>query len=151
MRFDGLKVVVDCANGAAYRAAPDVLFELGAEVIPLAVEPDGTNINNKCGAVHPETMADAVVAHGADIGIALDGDADRLIMADEKGNVLNGDDCLAVIGMAMSSCGELSGRTIVGTQMTNHGLPVSCRIRRSVLNGRVLATGIFWSGCGRPG
>ena len=122
MRFDGLKVVVDCANGAAYRAAPDVLFELGAEVIPLAVEPDGTNINNKCGAVHPETMADAVVAHGADIGIALDGDADRLIMADEKGNVLNGDDCLAVIGMAMASCGELSGRTIVGTQMTNHGL-----------------------------
>ena len=122
MRFDGMKVIVDCANGAAYRAAPDVLFELGAEVIPLAVDPDGTNINHKCGAVHPETMADAVVAHGADIGIALDGDADRLIMADEKGQVLNGDDCLAVIGMAMASCGELSGRTIVGTQMTNHGL-----------------------------
>lgn len=121
-RFDGLKVVVDCANGAAYRAAPDVLFELGADVIPLAVEPDGTNINHKCGAVYPETMADAVVAHGADVGIALDGDADRLIMADEKGKILNGDDCLAVIGMAMASCGELSGRTIVGTLMTNHGL-----------------------------
>ncbi|MGC6484482.1 MAG: phosphoglucosamine mutase [Candidatus Puniceispirillales bacterium] len=122
MRFEGMKVVVDCANGAAYRAAPDVLFELGAEVIPLAVEPDGTNINNKCGAVYPETMADAVVAHGADVGIALDGDADRLIMADETGAILSGDDCLAVIGMAMASCGELSGRTVVGTQMTNHGL-----------------------------
>jgi phosphoglucosamine mutase len=122
MRLNGIKVVVDCANGAAYRAAPDVLFELGAEVIPLAVDPDGMNINSNCGAVFPQLMADAVIEHGADIGIALDGDADRLIMADERGEILNGDDCLAVIGMAMSSRGELSGRTIVGTQMTNHGL-----------------------------
>ena len=121
MRFEGMKVVVDCANGAAYRAAPDVLFELGAEVIPIAVEPDGMNINQNCGAVYPQTMAEAVVAHGADVGIALDGDADRLIMADETGAVIDGDQCLAVIADAMASSGELAGRTVVGTLMTNHG------------------------------
>lgn len=122
MRFEGLKVVVDCANGAAYRAAPDVLFELGADVIPLAVDPDGMNINDGCGAVHPEVMAEAVVAHGADIGLALDGDADRLILADEKGGILDGDHCLAVIAESMAARQELSGRTVVGTLMTNHGL-----------------------------
>ena len=122
MRFEGLKVVVDCANGAAYRAAPDVLFELGAEVIPIAVDPDGMNINQGCGAVHPEVMAEAVVAHGADLGLALDGDADRLILADEKGGILDGDQCLAVLADTMASKGALSGRTVVGTLMTNHGL-----------------------------
>jgi len=122
MRFEDLRVVVDCANGAAYRAAPDVLFELGAEVIPIGVEPDGININKNCGAVAPETMAEAVVSHGADIGIALDGDADRLIMADEKGQIIDGDQCLAVMADMMASQGELAGRTVVGTLMTNHGL-----------------------------
>jgi len=122
MRFEGLKVVVDCANGAAYRAAPDVLFELGAEVIPIGVDPDGININLGCGAVHPEVMAEAVVAHGADAGISLDGDADRLIMADEKGQIIDGDQCLAVLADMMASQGELAGRTVVGTLMTNHGL-----------------------------
>ena len=114
MRFEGLKVVVDCANGAAYRAAPDVLFELGAEVIPIATDPDGMNINEGCGAVHPEVMAEAVVTHGADLGLALDGDADRLILADEKGGILDGDQCLAVIANSMASRGELAGRTVVG-------------------------------------
>ena len=122
MRFEGLKVVVDCANGAAYRAAPDVLFELGAEVIPFATDPDGMNINEGCGAVHPEVMAEAVVTHGADLGLALDGDADRLILADEKGGILDGDQCLAVIAGSMAFRGELAGRTVVGTLMTNHGL-----------------------------
>ena len=122
MRFEGIKVVVDCANGAAYRAAPDVLFELGAEVIPIAVEPDGMNINDGCGAVHPEVMAEAVVAHGADIGLALDGDADRLIMADENGGIINGDQCLAVIAESMARHGDLAGQTVIGTLMTNHGL-----------------------------
>lgn len=122
MRFEGLKVVVDCANGAAYRSAPDVLFELGAEVIPIGVDPDGININKGCGAVHPEHMAETVVAHGADVGISLDGDADRLIMADEKGQIINGDQCLAVLADMMASQGELAGRTVVGTLMTNHGL-----------------------------
>lgn len=122
MRLEGMKVVVDCANGAAYRAAPDVLFELGAEVIPIAVDPDGTNINQNCGAVFPGTMAEAVVAHGADAGIALDGDADRLIMADEQGGIIDGDQCLAVLADEMSKRGKLAGRTVVGTLMTNHGL-----------------------------
>lgn len=122
MRFDGLKVVIDCANGAGYRAAPDVLFELGAEVIPMAIAPDGFNINADCGAVHPEAMAAAVVEHGADIGISLDGDADRLIMADEGGNTIDGDQCLAVIADQMQGAGELAGQTVVGTLMTNHGL-----------------------------
>ena len=122
MRFEGLKVVVDCANGAGYRAAPDVLFELGADVIPIAVDPDGMNINDACGAVHPEVMAEAVVAHGADIGLALDGDADRLILADEKGGIIDGDQCLAVIADGMAAHGGLAGRTVIGTVMTNHGL-----------------------------
>lgn len=122
MRFSGLKVVIDCANGAAYRAAPDVLFEMGAEVIPIAVNPDGLNINQKCGAVYPMTMAEAVVAHQADVGLALDGDADRLIMSDEKGHLINGDQCLAVIADMMHGNGTLKGQTVVGTLMTNHGL-----------------------------
>ena len=122
MRLTGLKVVVDCANGAAYRAAPEILYELGAEVIPLAVSPDGLNINRDCGAVHPEAMAAGVVSYGADIGIALDGDADRLIMADEKGVLINGDQCLAVIADSMIEEGRLRGDKVVGTLMTNHGL-----------------------------
>lgn len=122
MRFSGLKVVVDCAHGAAYRAAPDVLFELGAEVIPLGVAPDGTNINQDCGAVHPKAMAAAVVKHKADVGIALDGDADRLIMADEKGGLIDGDQCLAVIADRMRADQKLHGMTVVGTQMSNHAL-----------------------------
>ncbi|MCG8621420.1 MAG: phosphoglucosamine mutase, partial [Proteobacteria bacterium] len=122
MRFSGLKVVVDCAHGAAYRAAPDVLFELGAEVVPLAIAPDGTNINQGCGAVHPEAMAKAVVKHKADVGLALDGDADRLIMADEKGGLIDGDQCLAVIADRMRADQTLHGMTVVGTQMSNHAL-----------------------------
>ena len=101
MRLDGLKLVVDCANGAAYRTAPDTLYELGAEVIPLAVTPDGLNINEACGAVHPQMMADAVVAHGADAGICLDGDADRLIMADESGAIIDGDQILGRLALAL--------------------------------------------------
>ena len=122
MRFDGIKVVVDCANGAGYRAAPDVLSELGAQVVPMAISPDGININAASGAVNPQAMLESVLEHGADIGIALDGDADRLILADEKGGLIDGDQCLAVIADQMLSAGNLSGKTVVGTQMTNHGL-----------------------------
>ena len=122
LRLGGVKVVVDCANGAAYRAAPDVLFELGAEVIPLAVAPDGLNINADCGAMHPDVMAAAVVEHGADVGLAFDGDADRLMMADEKGQLVNGDQSLAVIADVMQKRGLLKGKSVVGTLMTNHGL-----------------------------
>jgi phosphoglucosamine mutase len=121
-RLDGLKLVVDCANGAAYRTAPDTLYELGAEIVPLAVLPDGLNINENCGAVHPQVMAAAVVSHGADAGICLDGDADRLIMADETGKIIDGDQILGCLALAMQERGTLAKNTVVGTVMTNRGL-----------------------------
>ena len=121
-RLDGLRLVVDCANGAAYRTAPDTLYELGATVIPLAVTPDGLNINEDCGAAHPKVMAEAVVAHGADAGICLDGDADRLIMADETGNIIDGDQILGCLALAMQEKGILSKNAVVGTLMSNRGL-----------------------------
>ncbi|BBK39410.1 phosphoglucosamine mutase [Allostella sp. ATCC 35155] len=121
-RLDGLKIVVDCANGAAYRVAPTVLYELGAEVVPLAVAPDGFNINAGCGATHPEAMCEAVVAHGAQLGIALDGDADRVILADEHGAVIDGDQLLALIGSQWSQAGRLAGGVVVATVMSNLGL-----------------------------
>ena len=121
-RLDGLKLVVDCANGAAYRTAPDTLYELGAEIVPLAVSPDGLNINENCGAVHPQVMAAAVVAHGADAGICLDGDADRLIMADETGKIIDGDQILGCLALAMQERGTLANNAVVGTVMTNRGL-----------------------------
>ena len=110
--------MVDCANGAAYKAAPQALFELGAEVIPIAIEPDGFNINKDCGAVYPNKMSKEVVAHKADIGIAFDGDADRLIMSDEKGNIVDGDQLLAVLAIKMQRDGLLKNNTVVGTTMT---------------------------------
>ena len=119
-RLEGIKIVVDCANGAAYKAAPQALFELGAEVIPIAIEPDGFNINRDCGAVYPNKMSKEVVAHKADIGIAFDGDADRLIMSDEKGNIVDGDQLLAVLAIKMQRDGLLKNNTVVGTTMTNH-------------------------------
>ena len=121
-RFDGLKVVVDCANGAAYRTAPDTLRDLGAEVVAIANAPDGFNINSDCGAVHPETLAATVLAHGADVGVALDGDADRLILVDETGAVINGDQVLACLARAMQQAGTLAGDAVVGTVMTNGGI-----------------------------
>ena len=127
MRLDGLKLVVDCANGAAYRTAPDTLYELGADVIPLAVTPNGLNINGSCGALHPQIMADAVVANGADAGICLDGDADRLIMADETGNIIDGDQILGCLALAFHRKEELKGGGVVGTVMTNRGLELCLR------------------------
>ncbi len=121
-RLDGLKVVVDCANGAAYRVAPTVLYELGAEVVPLAVSPDGFNINAGCGATLPAAMCAAVVAHGAQLGIALDGDADRVILADETGAVIDGDQLLALIGSEWARSGRLAGGAVVATVMSNLGL-----------------------------
>ena len=119
-RLENLKIVVDCANGAAYKAAPQALFELGAEVVPINIDPDGFNINKDCGAVHPKNMADAVIDNNADIGIAFDGDADRLIVSDEKGNIIDGDQLLAVLAIKLQRDGELKNSTIVGTSMTNH-------------------------------
>ena len=119
-RLENLKIVVDCANGAAYKAAPQALFELGADVVPINVNPNGFNINHECGAVYPKSMSEAVVYNGADIGIAFDGDADRLIISDEKGNIINGDQLLAVLAIKLQREGELKNSTIVGTSMTNH-------------------------------
>jgi phosphoglucosamine mutase len=122
LRLDGLKVVVDCANGAAYHVAPDALWELGAEVIPLGVKPDGLNINDQCGSTYPQLMQETVVASGADIGLALDGDADRLIVADDKGQLVDGDQLMALIALGMKRRGELKGGAVVATVMSNLGL-----------------------------
>ena len=121
-RLDGLKVVVDCANGAAYKVAPTVLFELEADVIELGVDPDGFNINQECGSTHPEYLCEQVVAHGANVGIALDGDADRLVLADENGRVVDGDQLIAAISDHWAKTGTLKGGGIVATVMSNLGL-----------------------------
>ncbi|MDR3449637.1 MAG: phosphoglucosamine mutase [Alphaproteobacteria bacterium] len=120
--LEGMKIVVDCANGAAYKVAPTVLWELGAEVIPVAIHPNGRNINDKCGATHPQLMQEAVLLHGADIGIALDGDADRLIMADENGNRIDGDQLMGLIARSWMRAGRLRGNALVATVMSNLGL-----------------------------
>ncbi len=122
LTLDGLKIVVDCAHGAAYRVAPTVLEELGATVIAIGVEPDGTNINRDCGATAPEAMCKAVLAEGADLGLALDGDADRLIVADEKGRVLDGDQLMGLVARSWANAGRLAGGAIVATVMSNLGL-----------------------------
>jgi len=121
-RLAGLKVVIDCANGAAYRAAPEVLWELGAEVIPIGVSPDGFNINDRCGSTFTTTAAEAVVAHGADVGIALDGDADRVMIIDETGQVADGDQIMALFASRWAEQGRLRGGALVATVMSNLGL-----------------------------
>ena len=122
VRLDGLKIVIDCANGAAYKVAPLVLWELGAEVIGIGVKPDGFNINDGCGSTTPERMCEEVRRHGADLGIALDGDADRLILCDERGRIIDGDQVLALIARSWSESGRLVGGGVVATVMSNLGL-----------------------------
>ncbi|QGX97102.1 phosphoglucosamine mutase [Roseovarius faecimaris] len=121
-RLDGLRIVIDCANGAAYRTAPEVLWELGAEVIPVGVDPNGFNINKNCGSTHPETAAAKVVETRADIGICLDGDADRVVIIDERGNVADGDQIMGLIAGRWADEGRLAGGTLVATVMSNLGL-----------------------------
>ena len=122
VRLDGLKVVIDCANGAAYKAAPEVLWELGAEVVPVGVSPNGTNINDRCGSTHTQTAAEAVVAHGADVGICLDGDADRVMILDSQGKVADGDQIMALMATRWAEDGRLRGGALVATVMSNLGL-----------------------------
>ncbi|WP_333834607.1 phosphoglucosamine mutase [Rubrimonas sp.] len=122
LRLDGLKVVVDCAHGAAYRAAPAALWELGAEVIPLGVSPNGTNINDGCGSTHPQACAAAVLERGAHLGVALDGDADRAILIDERGRIVDGDQLMALIAGRWAAAGRLTGGSLVATVMSNLGL-----------------------------
>ncbi|MEZ0259683.1 MAG: phosphoglucosamine mutase [Alphaproteobacteria bacterium] len=121
LRLDGLKIVIDCAHGAAYKVAPRVLWELGADVVPIGVAPDGTNINKDCGATSPGLMQEAVLKHGAHIGIALDGDADRVIICDEKGHVIDGDQLMALIAGNWHEKGQLKGGGVVATVMSNLG------------------------------
>jgi phosphoglucosamine mutase len=121
LRLDGLKVVVDCANGAAYKVAPSVFHELGADVIPMAIDPDGTNINRDCGATATDALQQQVVTHGAHLGVALDGDADRVILCDENGVVVDGDQVMAVIAWSWQAAGRLQGGKVVATVMSNLG------------------------------
>jgi phosphoglucosamine mutase len=129
LTLDGVRVVVDCAHGAAYRVAPTVLRELGAEVIAVGVTPNGTNINHECGSTHPRYLAGEVLAHGADLGMALDGDADRVILCDERGQLIDGDQVLALIGESWAADGRLRGGGIVATVMSNLGLERFLRAR----------------------
>ena len=122
LTLEGIRIVVDCSNGAAYHVAPQVFRELGAEVIEQNVSPDGRNINRGCGALHPEGMAEEVRRAGAQLGVALDGDADRLILADENGVLVDGDQVMAILGTRMLEHQQLPARTVVATVMSNLGL-----------------------------
>jgi len=152
LRLDGLKVVVDCANGAAYQVAPETLWELGAEVIPLGVKPDGLNINDNVGSTHPQLLQETVVASGADIGLALDGDADRLIVSDEKGNLVDGDQLMALIALGLQARGELRGGAVIATVMSNLGLERKLRdaglkLVRTAVGDRYVLEEMRKSGC----
>ena len=138
LTLDGLKIVVDCANGAAYRVAPEVFYELGAEVIPIGVRPDGENINDNCGSLHPGIVREEVKKNGADIGIALDGDGDRCVLVDEKGNILDGDYIMAICADRMIKEGKLKSKTLVSTIMSNMGLDEAV----SKSGGRVVRTDV---------
>jgi phosphoglucosamine mutase len=122
LRLEGLRIVIDCAHGAAYKVAPEVLWELGADIVSMGVTPNGTNINLDCGSTAPQAMCNKVREVRADFGIALDGDADRVVMADEHGRIIDGDQILALIAKSWSKGEKLKGGGVVGTVMSNAGL-----------------------------
>ena len=136
--LQGLRIVLDCAHGAGYKVAPAVLEELGAEIITIGVKPNGTNINDGCGSLHPEVMAEKVREYRADLGIALDGDADRVIFVDEKGLEVDGDHIMAICGTEMIKQGALNKKTIVATVMSNMGLDIAMK----KVGGKVVRTGV---------
>ena len=136
LTLEGMKIVLDCAHGATYKVAPLILEELGAQVIRIGTEPDGKNINHQCGSLYPEVAANKVLETGADIGLALDGDGDRLIVVDEKGRVLDGDQLMALCAMDLMERGDLPGNTLVSTVMSNMALEVLMRER----GGRLVRT-----------
>ena len=125
--LDGLKIAIDCANGAAYKVGPDVLEELGAELVTIGVDPDGKNINDNCGAVHLDKIRETVVRERCNVGVALDGDGDRLMLIDERGEVFDGDDVMAVMGARMARERTLKDNTVVATVMSNFGLEIALR------------------------
>ena len=152
LRLDGLKVVIDCANGAAYHVAPEALWELGAEVVPIGVSPNGLNINEDCGSTRPQLLQETVIASGADIGLALDGDADRLIMVDQQGQLVDGDQLMALIAIGLQSRGELRGNAVVATVMSNLGLErklgeVGLKLLRTKVGDRYVLEEMRRSGC----
>ncbi|MDX2495493.1 MAG: phosphoglucosamine mutase [Desulfuromusa sp.] len=134
----GLRIVLDCANGAGYKVAPAVLTELGAEVVPIGVSPNGMNINEGCGSMHPEVMAEKVCEYRADLGIALDGDADRVIFVDEKGVEVDGDHIMALCGTELVKAGQLKKKTVVATVMSNMGLDIAMK----KVGGKVVRTAV---------
>lgn len=138
LTLEGMRIVVDCAHGAAYKSTPCVLRELGAEVIVYSNQPDGTNINRNCGSMYPELMCQAVRDHGAHLGIAHDGDADRVLLCDENGVLIDGDDILMIAAADMLSQGQLAGKTVVATVMSNAGLDHAVR----ALGGNVIRTSV---------
>ncbi len=127
LTLDGVKIAIDCAHGAAYKVAPMVFEELGAKVVTINASPDGVNINEDCGALHPEDLARTVVEHGCDMGLALDGDADRLILVDENGHIVDGDRIMALVALRMHAAGTLKKATLVSTVMSNFGLEIAMR------------------------
>lgn len=152
LRLDGLKIVVDCANGAGYVVGPIILWELGAEVISMGVTPNGFNINRECGSTHPKALAARVIEEGADLGIALDGDADRIVMVDEKGHVIDGDQLMAMIATRWHSTGELKGGGVVSTIMANLGFETYMRslgltLHRSKVGDRYVMEKMRETGC----
>jgi len=138
LTLEGLRVVVDCAHGAAYKSTPCVLRELGAEVIVYGNQPDGMNINKDCGSMHPDVLCRKVIEHAAHLGLAHDGDADRVLLCDEKGTLIDGDDILAIAGLDMLAQGNLAERTVVSTVMSNAGLDAAI----SAAGGRVVRTAV---------
>ncbi len=138
LTLEGVKIVLDCGHGAAYKASPCVLRELGAEVIVYGDKPDGKNINENCGSMHPEAMCKKVIEHGAHIGIAHDGDADRVLLCDENGTLINGDDIMAIAALEMLAENSLAGKTLVATVMSNAGLEAA--IKKA--GGRMLRTAV---------
>lgn len=152
MPLAGLRVVMDCANGAASWVGPRLFEECGAEVVVLAAAPDGININAACGALHPETLQQAVTANSAHFGIALDGDADRVILVDEMGAIVDGDEVLAILALDLHEQGALQGNTVVATVMSNMGLEIALRTRgiglvRTAVGDRYVVEAMRQHGC----
>jgi phosphoglucosamine mutase len=152
LRLDGIKVVVDCANGAAYTVAPQSLWELGADVVALGVSPNGVNINDGCGSTAPQVLQERVVAEGAQLGLALDGDADRLIVVDEKGRLIDGDQLMALIAIEQARMGQLTGGAVVATVMSNLGLErrlweAGIRLERTQVGDRYVLEAMRAKGC----
>jgi len=152
LTLDGLKVVVDCANGAAYKTAPTLFWELGADVIPLGVNPNGVNINDGVGSTAPEKACETVVAEGADFGICLDGDADRVHVIDEKGRIVDGDQIMALIARQWAAKGKLAGGALVATVMSNLGLEknlgaVGIGLKRTKVGDRYVVETMRSEGC----